>query len=195
MSTQRQMEANKLNAQRSTGPRTANGKRRVASNALRHGLTGKQIVLPNEDPHEFDAFRDSLWSNCNPQGAVGEVLVGKIVADAWRPKRVPMLEAAVYARDRLLDIEAKIEQAQRFLDPEEALQDAAPEKPVRKAAMAAMKKANIWLDEPTLEIAGALSECAPEFQSLLRHELALTKSMLRVLHELERLQMRRGVLA
>ena len=57
MVSDRQMEANKQNAQRSTGPCTADGKARVALNALKHGLTGKQIVLPDEDPEDFDAFK------------------------------------------------------------------------------------------------------------------------------------------
>ena len=49
ISSDRQIKANKQNAQHSTGPRTENGKARVALNALKHGLTGKQIVLPHED--------------------------------------------------------------------------------------------------------------------------------------------------
>jgi hypothetical protein len=48
VSSELQIEANKLNAQRSTGPRTPEGKQRVASNALKHGLTGKQIVSQRE---------------------------------------------------------------------------------------------------------------------------------------------------
>jgi hypothetical protein len=50
MSSDRQIEANRQNAQRSTGLRNADGKARVASNALKHGLTGKQMVLSNENP-------------------------------------------------------------------------------------------------------------------------------------------------
>jgi hypothetical protein len=49
-------EQNRINAQLSTGPRTPDGKARVASNALKHGLTGKRIVLRNENLEEFDDF-------------------------------------------------------------------------------------------------------------------------------------------
>ena len=106
MSSDRQIKANKQNAQHSTGPRTENGKARVASNALKHGLTGKQVVLPGEDPAEFDAFRSDLIADLAPQGALEEFLAEKIVADAWRLRRVPQLEAALYRRE---EREARLE--------------------------------------------------------------------------------------
>jgi hypothetical protein len=98
MSSDRQIEANRQNAQRSTGPRTADGKARVASNALKHGLTGKQVVLPGEDPAEFDSFRSDLIADLAPQGALEEILAEKIVTDTWRLRRVPVLEAALHRR-------------------------------------------------------------------------------------------------
>ena len=81
---------------------------RVASNALKHGLTGKQIVLPGEDPAEFDSFRSDLIVDLAPQGALEEILAEKIVADVWRLRRVPQLEAAFYWRE---DRRAKLEAA------------------------------------------------------------------------------------
>jgi hypothetical protein len=198
MSTERQTRANRVNAQHSTGPRTAGGKKRVASNALKHGLTGKQIVLPNENPHEFDKFRCSLWRDLNPQGAMEEVLVEKIIADAWRRRRVPTLEAALHARDRLLDLEREIERLQsaddldETLQTDETLQEAEAEKEVHEAVLASLKKANIWLDESTLEVVRVFSEWAPQFQNLSRYEEALSRSMQRELHELQRLQAMRA---
>jgi hypothetical protein len=50
VSSERQIESNKLNARLSTGPRTIAGKQKIAANALKHGLTGEQIVLPDENP-------------------------------------------------------------------------------------------------------------------------------------------------
>lgn len=95
MASERQIAANRLNALRSSGPRSAEGKARVASNALKHGLTGKQVVLPGEDPAEFDAFRSDLIADRAPQGALEEIFAEKIVADAWRFRRALQLVAAL----------------------------------------------------------------------------------------------------
>jgi len=89
------MAVNRQNAQLSTGPRTAEGKTRVASNTLKHGLTAKQIIFPHEDPDEFEAFREALLISLDPAGAPEEVLAEKIIADAWRMRRVWSLEAAL----------------------------------------------------------------------------------------------------
>jgi hypothetical protein len=99
MSSDRQVKANRQNSQQSTGPRTADGKARVASNALKHGLTGKQVVLPGEDPAEFDAFRSDLIADLTPRGALEEIFAEKIVADAWRFRRAVHLVAALYPRE------------------------------------------------------------------------------------------------
>jgi hypothetical protein len=56
MTTEKQNEANRINAQKSTGPRTDEGKQRSSQNALKHGLLAKRSVIPGEDPAEFDAL-------------------------------------------------------------------------------------------------------------------------------------------
>jgi hypothetical protein len=103
MSSDLQIEANRRNAQRSTGPRTGDGKARVASNALKHGLTGTQVVLPNENAEDFEAFRVGMLSELNPQGGLEEALAEKIIVDLWRLRRIPVLEAATYVRGNLLN--------------------------------------------------------------------------------------------
>ena len=108
MASERQNEANRRNAQLSTGPCTADGRARVASNALKHGLTAKQVVLPGEDPAEFDEFRSDLIAGLAPQGALEEIFAEKIVADAWRFRRALQLVPALYQRE---EREAKLEAA------------------------------------------------------------------------------------
>jgi hypothetical protein len=106
MSSKRQIEANAKNAQLSTGPRTADGKARVASNALKHGLTGRQIVLPNESSEDFDSFRLGLLTNLSPNSELERALAERVAADLWRLRRVPVLEAALYRRGQQFEKEA-----------------------------------------------------------------------------------------
>ena len=98
MGSDRQIEANRQNAQRSTGPRTAECKVRVALNALKHGLTGQQVVLPSESAEDFDAFRAGLLDALRPDGELEGTLAERIVIDAWRLRRVALLESALYRR-------------------------------------------------------------------------------------------------
>jgi hypothetical protein len=108
MTSDRQIKANKQNAQQSTGPRTVDGRARVALNALKHGLTGKQVVLPGEDPAEFDSFRSDLIADLAPRGALEEILAEKIVTDTWRLRRVPVLEAALHKRGYQMGAEERL---------------------------------------------------------------------------------------
>ena len=50
MASDAQIEANRANAQKSTGPRTAEGKAKVAPNAIKHGLLAEQVVVKDEAP-------------------------------------------------------------------------------------------------------------------------------------------------
>ena len=92
MSTVRQIEANRANAQHSTGPVTPQGKAVVAQNATRHGLAAKQVVLPDEDPAEFEAFRDGLRGEWRPVGPSETHAVDCLIADNWRMERIFRLE-------------------------------------------------------------------------------------------------------
>lgn len=204
MASERQIEANKLNAQRSTGPRTWQGKARVASNALKHGLTGKRIVLPNEDPEEFDDLRNAFREELAPQGALEEMLVDEIAADAWRLRRIPILEATVHARDQQeLIVEAMISEIARIrAAAEQAALDelfrqhkrelTPAERQALNKAQAKLEEANAKLDEPTLKVSRVLERHADELERCWRRGETLRRSMFRVLHELQRLQAMRA---
>ena len=201
MATDRQIEANRQNAQLSTGPRSAEGKQRVAANALQHGLTGRQIVLPNENPEEFDAFRRAFWDDLDPRGMLEEVLVDKIVADAWRVRRVPLLEAAIHAREKAEHHLEVTKQLVKNLIKVPLLTQPIP-KMTQSRRTGPQAEYRRWLDrqveqhertlDPTFVVTRVLEQYAGQFANLSRHGEALTKSMLRGLHELERLQRRRA---
>lgn len=162
MASERQLEANRKNAQHSTGPRTTNGKARVASNALKDGLTGKQIVLPNENPDEFEAFRIDLLNDLNPLGALEATLAEKIVADAWRLRRVALLESAIYARGHFEYLEEKV----RSYEDGTLLASLGPSDHDREAhakASARLEEARSKLDDAAAGVTRVLEKYAPVF--------------------------------
>ena len=68
MGSERQVEANRGNALRSTGPKTPAGKRVVARNAVRHGLLSRELVLPDESPSMLNELRARLRADLRPEG-------------------------------------------------------------------------------------------------------------------------------
>jgi hypothetical protein len=92
-----QIQANRLNAQKSTGPRTAEGKATASHNAVKHGLLAEQVVIHGEDPAEFDLYREGMLAELGPQGAVEEMLAERAVSLAWRLRRAERLQSAVFA--------------------------------------------------------------------------------------------------
>ena len=111
MASQRQLEANRANAKRSTGPKTQNGKARSSMNALTHGLTAKAHVIGDEDPQEFAALQGSLITDLTPAGSFEQELVRQIAGDLWRRRRAARMEAAVI-REELKAAEAETQRCQ-----------------------------------------------------------------------------------
>ena len=60
MTSLRQIESNRRNAQKRTGPKTQNGKARSSPNAVRHGLTAETVIGPLEDPADYRAFEQAV---------------------------------------------------------------------------------------------------------------------------------------
>ncbi|MFN7921320.1 MAG: hypothetical protein U0Q16_14560 [Bryobacteraceae bacterium] len=83
MATAAQAKANRENAQHSTGPRSAEGKSRSASNSLRHGLCAKHlIVLPGEQEH-LDHLSAALRAELDPQTPLEEIFFDDILRARW----------------------------------------------------------------------------------------------------------------
>ena len=103
--TEAQIDANRRNAQKSTGPRSAQGKGASSRNGLKHGLSGDKHILPGENPEEFLLLLKDLYDNFSPVGLGEEKLVQRIAADQWRLDRTLPMEAAIY-RQRLQAVAA-----------------------------------------------------------------------------------------
>ncbi len=95
MTSAAQKQANKQNAQHSTGPRTAEGKQRTARNAIKHGFRAKDPLIPGEDLDEFYRHSGELLLELGPIGVVEENLVDQLTDITWRLKRFSRIEAAI----------------------------------------------------------------------------------------------------
>jgi hypothetical protein len=89
---------NRANAQFSTGPRTEAGKQRSSLNSIKHGLTAATVVLPSEDPAQYEAHRRQFMDEYQPVTPTETQLVQELVDTAWRLNRIPLLEANLLAR-------------------------------------------------------------------------------------------------
>jgi hypothetical protein len=90
------LAANRRNARKSTGPRTADGKEASRMNAVKHGILSTAVVVRGlrirEHEEEFKALREQCWECLAPVGRIEEMLVDKIVAAQWRLRRALIAE-------------------------------------------------------------------------------------------------------
>ncbi len=98
MTTEAQISANRSNAQKSTGPRTPEGKATVAQNAVKHGLLAQEVVIKGEDPGEFELYRDGMLEELAPAGLMESMLAERIVSLSWRLRRAERLQVAAFDR-------------------------------------------------------------------------------------------------
>ncbi len=96
MATKAQVDANRSNAQKSTGPRTAEGKATVAQNAVKHGLSGRVDVIRGEDQAEFDLHREGMLGELLPVGLRETMLAERVVGLSWRLQRVERMQNEVF---------------------------------------------------------------------------------------------------
>ncbi len=92
MTTEARIHANRLNAQKSTGPNTPQGKAVVSQNALKHGLSARHDVITTESQADFDLHRDSLLAELAPIGPMESILADRIVSLSWRLKRADLIQ-------------------------------------------------------------------------------------------------------
>ena len=95
MRSELQQQASRINGSRSKGPADRS---RVRFNGLKHGLRAEQVVLPGEDPAEFEAELKAWLDDWRPQSHTRAVLVERAAIASWRLRRAVRSEAAFYAR-------------------------------------------------------------------------------------------------
>src|SRR5438552_17698912 len=97
MSSDKKVNANRENAQHSTGPRTPEGKQRSSFNATRHGLTGQVNVRTEEAQKARDAHTEGFFQSWRPVGAPEEHLVQTMADKQWQTHRADAGIASIHA--------------------------------------------------------------------------------------------------
>jgi hypothetical protein len=96
MTSIRQIEANRRNARKSTGPLTEEGKQRSRCNAVRHGLTAETVIGALEYADDYNAFEAAIIADYDAQSAVERELVLRLANLLWRLRRATTMETALF---------------------------------------------------------------------------------------------------
>ena len=92
MTSFRQFEANRGNAQKSTGPKTEEGKRRSRRNAVRHGLCAETVIEPVEDLEDYKEFESAIIADYDAETAVQRELALRLASLLWRIRRATSID-------------------------------------------------------------------------------------------------------
>ena len=95
MATIKQIEANRRNSLKSTGPKTPEGKQACKMNALRHGLRAATIVLPAEKPEDFHQLCNDLETEWQPQSRTEHFYLEQMAVSQWKLARVEIAEKSI----------------------------------------------------------------------------------------------------
>jgi len=161
MASEKQIQANRQNALKATGPKSPEGKSRAARNALKHGLLSRDMLLPGESPKELKAFREGIITELAPQGELEEFLADRVVESAWRLGRAVRMERDIIQDKFLRGVQSRARNPGAYLgDP-----------------------------EPTGGRVAADTLChSVTYDKLGRYETHIERGLYRALHELQRVQ-------
>ena len=93
MATQKQIEANRRNAQKSTGPTSETGKAVSRLNALKSGIDAKLAIITGENEQSLDELRDAFYRDHQPQTAMECALLDDVIRDTWMLQRFFHIDA------------------------------------------------------------------------------------------------------
>jgi hypothetical protein len=96
MTSFKQIEANRRNSLKSTGPKTETGKQASRCNAIRHGLTAETVIGALEDAEDYKAFEAAITADYDAQSAVERELVLRLASLLWRLRRATIIETGLF---------------------------------------------------------------------------------------------------
>src|SRR5262245_7318967 len=181
MTSQQQLQANKINARNSTGPRTPEGKAKSRLNSRKHGLTGRMLIIVGEVAEDFDRLRVELLEEHNPQSSLEIELVERIAGILWRLRRVPSFEAAILDA-RHVAVEHRYSEYRALNEKGEDAEDDEEEQELADWDASVKRGRTLIEDATTNDALGKLA----------RHETTLMNALTKTLQLLLVLQERRG---
>jgi hypothetical protein len=101
MATPAQIAANQANAQKSTGPQSAEGKAKSSHNRLSWGFASNTIVIPGEDPDELRRLFEDFMAEHQPATVTEQVLVEKMAQNHWLTLRAFRLQGEMFLTQKL----------------------------------------------------------------------------------------------
>src|SRR5918995_62602 len=113
MTSEKQAQANRRNALKSTGPKTPAGKAAVRLNANKHGLRSQEVLLPGEDEEALKELDENLRAELQPVGELENLLVDGIIAAHWRLRRLRRVEAGIFAWELYGELTERTQQEAR----------------------------------------------------------------------------------
>ena len=96
MATQKQIDANRRNAQKSTGPTTPEGKAAVAMNALKTGIHAKSAIIKGEHPDDLETLTREYYLQHRPDTPELRDLVDDLISCVWELRRLTRVEAQMW---------------------------------------------------------------------------------------------------
>ena len=203
MTSEKQLVANQLNAQKSTGPKTDQGKAVSKYNALRHGLLSQEVVLPGEDESAFDELYEKFREELLPEGELEIQLVERIATLCWRLRRIGKVEAGIFEMQRsesyLQRVKSAAEKRLESMMPIEfqvsSWEAASDEKSYQESLLRVEEGKNARQEELLTVGLAFIKDSRSEnaFSKLSRYEVGIERSLYRAIQELERLQAKRQV--
>jgi hypothetical protein len=196
MTSDKQIQANRRNALKSTGPKTPEGKAAVRLNARTHGLRSQEVLLPGEDEEALKGLNENLRAELQPVGELENLLLDSIVAAHWRLRRLRRVEAGIFTwelygelRERAQE-EAETYESNVLIDMGDPL-DTITDEQKHQEALSKAQEMKAKQDAETATLGRTFirdADKANAFSKLSRYETAIERSLYKALHELQRLQ-------
>jgi hypothetical protein len=98
MATRKQIEANRLNARKSTGPRSAEGRGVSSQNALKTGIDAQSIIIRGEDSADLEALTAEYLERLRPRTPEQRHYLDSLIRDSWQLRRLAKADAQIWDR-------------------------------------------------------------------------------------------------